>query len=60
MFVDHGSKFIAVDTLALMEEKGVKLDFISSGEHQQNLVERAHLMLWSTLRAIRVTASIDT
>ena len=39
---------------------GVKLIFIPAMEHQQNLVERAHRTLWSTLQAIRVTNSIDT
>ena len=31
------------------------MSFIPAGEHQQNLVERAHRTLWSVIRALRVT-----
>ena len=42
VIVDRGSKFLAVDTRALVESQlGVKMTFIQAGEHQQNLVERA-------------------
>ena len=49
VIVDRGSKFTTINTRVLMEEMGVKMTFIPAGEHQQNLVERAHRMLWSML-----------
>ena len=53
---DRGGKFVSMDTRALVEgQLGVKLMFIPAGEHQQNLVERAHRTLWSVIRVIRVT-----
>ena len=53
---DRGSEFISMDTRALVESQlGVKLVFIPAGEHQQNLVERAHRTLWSVICAICVT-----
>ena len=53
---DRGSEFVSMDTRALVEgQLGVKLVFIPAGEHQQNLVERAHRTLWSVICAIRVT-----
>ena len=49
VIVDRGSRFTTINTRVLMEEMGVKMTFILAGEHQQNLVERAHRMLWSML-----------
>ena len=44
------------DTRALIEgQLGVKMTYIPAGEHQQNLVERAHRTLWYVIRAIRIT-----
>ena len=61
VIVDWRSKFIAVDTRALLESQlGVKMTFIPAGEHPQNLVEQAHRMLWSTLGAIRIVSDITT
>ena len=39
---------------------GVKMTFIPASEHQQNLVEWAHRILWSTLRAIWIISDITT
>ena len=58
---DRGSEFTSMDTRALMEgQLGVKMVYIPAGEHQQNLVERAHRTLWSVLRAIRVLKCKET
>merc|ERR1711994_1070446 len=39
---DRGSKFVSMDTRALVEgQLGVKMIFIPAGEPQQNLVEQA-------------------
>ena len=44
----------------LESQLGVKMLFIPAGEHQQNLVERAHCTLWEVIRAIRVTKDATT
>ena len=44
----------------LESQLGVKMTFIPAGKHQQNLDERAHRTLWSTVRAIRIISDITT
>ena len=61
VIVNRGSVFVAQDTRALMEgELGVKMSFIPTGEHQQNLVERVHRTLWGVIKAILVVSDIRT
>ena len=56
VITDRGSEFVSTDTRALLERSlGVVMSFIPEGEHQQNLVERAHRTLWSVIRALGVT-----
>ena len=61
VITDRGSEFVSADTRALLESQlVVKIVFIPAGEHQQNLVERAHRMLWGVIRAICVTKDATT
>ena len=56
IITDRGSELVSTDTRAVLEKNlGVVMSFIPAGEHQQNLVERAHRTLWSVIRALRVT-----
>ena len=56
VIVDRGTEFVSTDTRAVLEKSlGVNMSFIPAGEHQQNLVERAHRTLWGVIRALRVT-----
>ena len=55
LIADRGSEFISMDTRTLVEgQLGIKMIFIPAGEHQQNLVERAHRTLRSVIRSIRI------
>ena len=59
--MDRSSEFVAVKTRAMLESQlGVNMTFILAGKHQQNLVEWAHRILWSTLRAIWIISDITT
>ena len=61
VITDRGTEFVSTGTRALLEgQLGVKMLFIPAGEHQQNLVERAHCTLWEVIRAIRVTKYATT
>ena len=56
IMVDCSSEFITLQTLE--GQLRVKVSFIPPGKHQQNLVESAHKMPWSTLCTIRVISEI--
>ena len=57
---DRGGEFTAIDTRAAMSILGIQNKFIPAGEHQLNLVERAHGTLWEALKAIRLSNSATT
>ena len=58
---DRGSEFMSIDTRALLEHNlGMTMSSIPAGEHQQNLVERAHCTLWGVIRALRLTEDTVT
>ena len=61
VITDRGTEFVSTDTRAFLESQlGVKVSFIPSGEHQQNLIEHAHCKLWGVIRAICVTKDTTT
>ena len=60
IIVNSGSELLAVDTRALLEDLGVKMELIPGSKHQHNLVERVHRILLSRLRAIWEMANIET
>ena len=61
VITDRGSEFVSTDTQALLEHNlGVTMSSIPAGEHQQNLVERAHCTLWGVIRALPLTKDAVT